>query len=354
MNMDVIDLFSGVGGMSLGFSQEGFNVVCANEIDKQIAEAYQKNHPNTYMMNKDITKIDIPKKFTVWRGSQVVIGGPPCQGFSQKGKRDIFDDPRNYLFMQFFEVVNYVKPKYFVLENVPNILTSNGGSFKKEIYNLFKKIGYALTSEVLNASEFGVPQFRRRAIIIGKNGDKPVTLSFAATKKISAWEAISDLAFLDSGEGEEKMQYEMEPKTEFQRKLRGDTMFLWNHKATKHSKLAVERMRLVPENGGRNDLPKEHLTKSIYSGTWGRIKKNEPSVTITTRFDTPSSGRFTHPTLDRAITIREAARLQGFPDDFIFYGSKSSKMMQVGNAVPPILAKAIANLIRIDKELENE
>ena len=238
------------------------------------------------------------------------------------------------------------------MENVPNLLTAENGYFKKEITDLFSSIGYTIDSDVLNASDFGVPQNRRRAFIIGKLGDRKVKFPEKKTRKTTAWEAISDLAFLNSGEGEFEQNYKNAPQSDYQKLLRKDSEKLHNHMATSHSSIAIKRMAMVPEGGGRSDLPKEELTKSIYSGTWGRIVKDDITVTITTRFDTPSSGRFTHPFLNRAITVREAARLQSFPDDFIFYGTKTSQMKQVGNAVPPLLAKAVAE--SIIKDMENE
>lgn len=350
MNCNIIDLFSGVGGLSLGFEKEGFKTVLANEIDSDIAKSYSKNHPNTFLINTDITKLDIEQIFASYKNTDVVVGGPPCQGFSQKGKRNIMADSRNYLFRYFFDVIKFIKPKYFVMENVPNILTANNASFKNEIYQLFEEIGYTLNSEVLNAKDYGVAQNRRRAIIIGRLGSKIVSMPKKTNLHVSVWDAISDLNFLNSGEGEMCANYHLPIQNEYQKKLRASCDLLYNHKASSHSKLALNRIKLLKINGEKSDLPKEHQTKSIYSGTWSRLDKDKPCVTITTRFDTPSSGRFTHPVLHRALTVREAARIQSFPDNFIFYGSKTSQMKQVGNAVPPILAQAIAKQIKKDME----
>ena len=201
---------------------------------------------------------------------------------------------------------------------------------------------------VLNASDYGVPQNRRRAVIIGKCGGEAPDLPLTKNTSVTIWDAISDLAFLNSGEGEETQSYRNEPQSEYQKKLRAGSTMLHNHVATKHSPLALERLAMIPPNAGKEVLPEEHLTKSIYSGTWTRMRKNEISVTITTRFDTPSSGKFTHPFLNRAITVREAARIQSFPDSFQFIGNKGSQMKQVGNAVPPLLAGAIAEVIMKD------
>ena len=339
--MKAIDLFSGIGGLSTGFRKNGIDIIVANEIDKDIANSYIKNNPQTNMINEDITKLDINSVFEKYKDADIVLGGPPCQGFSQKGKRLSLKDPRNYLFRYFADVVNYVRPKYFVMENVPNLLTTSNGFFKKEIIDIFSRMNYFVNLSVLNASDYGVPQNRRRAIIIGSL-EKKVSMPKKVTTKVTTWDAISDLAFLNSGEGSFEQNYKLAPKSSYEKERRIKSLELYNHQATKHSDSAIERMKLIPENGDKKDLPKKYLTKSIYSGTWGRIIKNSQSVTITTRFDTPSSGRFVHPFLNRAITVREAARIQSFDDNVIFWGPKSSQMKQVGNAVPPKMAYKIA------------
>ena len=345
----VIDLFAGVGGLSLGFENCGFDVVLANEYDESIAAAYKANHKGTRMIVGDITSLDLEKTFGPYQGQiDVVIGGPPCQGFSQKGQRKTIHDERNFLFKYYVRVVELVKPRYFVMENVPNLLTAEKGYFRKEIEELFNSMGYQLKMGILNASDYGVPQNRRRAVIIGKQGGAAPGLPKPRNITVTIWDAISDLAYLSSGEGEEEQEYRGKPRSEYQKKLRGGSGTLRNHVATRHSRLALESLAMIPPNAGKEVLPEEHLTRSIYSGTWTRMRKDEISVTITTRFDTPSSGKFTHPFLDRAITVREAARIQSFPGSFRFVGSKGSQMKQVGNAVPPLLAGAIAEVVMND------
>lgn len=357
MKPSVIDLFAGVGGLSLGFEKQGFDVIVANEYDASIAAAYSENHKHTKMIVGDITSLDLQEVFGAYAGKiDVIVGGPPCQGFSQKGQRKTIHDKRNFLFKYYVAVVELIKPRYFVMENVPNLLTAEAGYFFNEIEELFNKMGYALEHGVLNASDYGVPQNRRRAVIIGKLNGKAPKLPKPQDIKVTIWDAISDLAFLNSGEGTEEQKYRYSPKSEYQKLLRGNSKILYNHVVTKHSALALERLAMIPPNAGKEVLPKEHITKSIYSGTWTRMRKDEISVTITTRFDTPSSGKFTHPYLDRAITVREAARIQSFPDNFRFVGNKGSQMKQVGNAVPPLLAAAIAEVIMKDikEDLTNE
>ncbi|WP_255869537.1 DNA cytosine methyltransferase [Arthrobacter jinronghuae] len=343
----IIDLFAGVGGMSLGFRHAGFGTVVANEIDPSIAASYGMNHPKTNVITEDITNLDLGAVFGEFNGRvDGVVGGPPCQGFSQKGHRKTINDPRNYLFRSFFEVVKVVEPKFFVMENVPNLLTNENGLFAAEIRELFETAGYHVTMRVLSAAELGIPQFRRRAVIVGSKKSQIDLTPPRVSKTVTVWDAISDLNFLGSGEGVFEQSYRESPQSKYQSELRAGSKALFNHVATRHSPLALERMALVPEGGDRTSLPAHHLTRSIYSGTWARMERELPSVTITTRFDTPSSGRFTHPLLDRAITVREAARLQSFPDSFVFHGNKTSQMKQVGNAVPPLLAKHVASVVR--------
>lgn len=354
MKPTVIDLFAGVGGLSLGFEMEGFDILLANEFDQSIATAYKENHKSTNVVVGDITSLDLSKVFGEYVNKiDVVIGGPPCQGFSQKGKRKTINDERNFLFKHYVEVVKFVKPKYFVMENVPNLLTAEKGFFLNEIKGLFKDYGYSIRYGILNAADYGVPQNRRRAIIIGKYLANPPELPLPCKQKVTIWDAISDLAYLESGEGEFEQEYRNSPKSDYEKKMRKGSKILYNHMATKHSALALERLSLIPPNAGKEVLPKKHITKSVYSGTWSRMKQNDVAVTITTRFDTPSSGKFTHPFLNRAITVREAARLQSFPDTFKFIGSKMSQMKQVGNAVPPLLARKIARVIMNDIKRDN-
>jgi len=345
--MKVIDLFAGVGGLSQGFIAEGFEVVYANEYDKSIAAAYKFNHPNTIVDTTDITKIDFEKTFKSFRNKvSVVMGGPPCQGFSQKGKRIGLDDKRNFMFKKFAKVVEIVQPEFFLLENVPNILTSESGYFKEEIIKYFNKLGYDVKAKVLQAEKFGVPQTRRRAVFLGRKNKLNIDIPDGNNQRTTVMDALSDLPKLKSGEGDTIQSYSNVPKNSFQKQIRRGSKKVHNHIATKHSKIALERLKFVKLGTTRDDLPEEHKTKSIHSGTWTRLKPNGFARTITTRFDTPSSGQFTLPYQDRCVTVREAARLQSFPDNFIFTGNKSSQMLQVGNAVPPLMAQELAKAIK--------
>ena len=341
--MKVLDLFSGVGGFSYGFEMAGFKCVAGIEFDKSISESFAKNHKNAIAFCGDIKNFSPQEIYDKIGDIDVIIGGPPCQGFSLKGKRKGLDDERNFLFKEYIKFVEFFKPKYFVLENVVAMLSDSGGYFKDEIKKAFEDIGYFVDVGILNSVDFGVPQNRKRAIFIGSNIAK-ITLPKATIKKhITTWEAISDLAYLESGEGEFESDYKFSPQSEYQKLMRKNSVKLYNHKATKHSPIAIDRLKRIPPECG-----KEYLTEKIsstFGQTWGRLEKNKPSPTIITRFDTPSNGKNSHPFLHRAITPREAARIQSFPDDFVFYGNKSSIIKQIGNAVPPLMAKAIAEHI---------
>ena len=346
--LKVVDLFAGVGGLSQGFISKGFEIEFAIEYIKDIAHSYKLNHPKTTVYSEDISLIDLNELKQKHSNIDVIVGGPPCQGFSQKGKRLSINDDRNFMFKKFIDAVEIFNPKYFVLENVPNILTTADGFFKDEIIKGFEKLGYLVNAKTLNASEFGVPQNRRRAFFIGSKNGSLLEFPEPKMKKTTIKEAIYDLPFIASGEGSEFFEYEKPVNSDYQKMLRKNSKGIFNHFATNHSKIALERLELIPKGKGREVLPIEHRTKSIYSGTWSRLLEDGIASTITTRFDTPSSGLFTHPILNRCLTVREAARIQSFADTFIFHGTKTSQMKQVGNAVPPLLAKAVATIILND------
>ena len=371
--MNVIDLFAGVGGLSTGFRKAGFNIVLANEIDESIAESYQKNHTETIMINDDIKNI-IPELSKVNKKIDVIIGGPPCQGFSMAGARirenksdQFLDDPRNYLFRNYFQVVQKIEPRFFIMENVPGMLSMKDGRIIEEIERLFsdeknfKNERYYIFKRILNAADYGVPQERHRLIIIGSKYNVDFDAILDRVKKRmersgeiaphTIYDAISDLNFLESGEGSFSQNYRLAPLTDYQRARRANATMLYNHIATKHNATAIDRISRLEQGGRRLDLAEGERIKSVHSGAYGRMRWNELAKTIITRFDTPSSGVYIHPERNRTLTPREAARIQSFDDDYIFYGNKSSVIKQIGNAVPPLLAYYLANVI---KEIEKE
>lgn len=348
MNFKILDLFCGAGGLSVGLDQvKGIETVIGVDFDKNAINTFNNNFPNATGIVADITNEDSKNeiiKLAKEKKVNMIVGGPPCQGFSLKGKNLGMDDPRNFLFLEYYYMVKKIKPEVFVIENVKNILNSENGYFKNQIIEKFSSLGYIINYGVLNAKNYGVPESRERAIIIGSLS-RSISLPVPTIKKyVTVRDAISDLNYLNSGEGTFETEYKNKPLTEYQKKLRGKK--LYNHQATNHSEFCLKKLAMIPPEGDKNSLPKELHGRQKFATTWSRLKWDDISPTIDTRFDTPSNGRNSHPILNRAITPREAARIQSFPDDFIFYGPKTAVCKQIGNAVPPLLAKAIGNAIR--------
>jgi len=361
--LKVIDLFAGCGGFSVGFEEAGYSIVKAVEFDKEIASSYCHNHPNTLMYAEDIGKIVDEEHFSR-NETDLIIGGPPCQGFSMagariRGKNAFMNDPRNYLFRHYVNVVKIVRPKIFVFENVKGILSKDGGKIFHEIVNAFGNSDnfdgdrYYLHYKVCKAVEFGIPQRRERVILIGMlNNDFDIETIFSQVRtsmvksypqffdSVTLFDAISDIPS-PSVDGVVKLN---KANTNYQKSLRNKSGTTYNHIATKHNNLAIGRMGKV--STGQNWMVLDEEINSVHSGAYGRLEWNSPTMTITTRFDTPAGGRFIHPEHNRTLTPREAARVQSFPDSFEFTGSKSSICKQIGNAVPPKLAFFIANVVK--------
>lgn len=355
--LKVLDLFSWVWWLSYWFEMAGFDIVWAVEFDESIADSMKKNHKNTKIFVWDIRNISPESvKKEIWNVN-VIVWWPPCQWFSLKWQRKWLNDERNFLFKEYIKYIKFFKPDFFVMENVPTILTEENGYFKCEILNEFWQIWYKIETWILNASDFWVPQNRKRAIFIWSLNNNITLPTPKNGKKITVWEAISDLAYLESWEWEFESDYKIDIQSEYQKIMRKWTKKLYNHIATKHSEIALDRLKRIPPEQGKEHL-KEKISSTFWQ-TWWRLEKNKQSPTIVTRFDTPSNGKNSHPFLNRAITPREAARIQSFPDNFIFYWNKSSIIKQIWNAVPPLLWKAIAehilnNIKKKDKiELNN-
>lgn len=342
----ILDLFCGAGGFSLGFDKNPhFKTLLALDFESSAIDTFKLNFKNAQAICADITDkntkaniINLAKELKI----NMIIGGPPCQGFSLKGKNLGLKDPRNFLFLEYLELVKEIKPEIFIIENVKNLLSSANGYFKNEILNKINKLGYFVNCDILNAKDYGVPQNRQRAFFLACKSKK-LEFPKKQDKVISVKDAISDLAYLQSGQGEIISDYQNPTQSQYQKMLRGKK--LQYHKASNHSKIALEKLKMIPSQSGKEHLPKELHGKQKFGTTWGRLKWDDVSPTIDTRFDTPSNGTNSHPFLHRSITPREAARIQSFDDDFVFCGSKTQVCKQIGNAVPPLLAKAIADKI---------
>ncbi|MGF7017744.1 DNA-cytosine methyltransferase [Lachnospiraceae bacterium PF1-21] len=351
----ILDLFCGAGGFSFGMHENShFKTAVALDFDEEAANTFKKNMPEAEVIVGDITDEDVKKRIvdkSIEAQVNVIIGGPPCQGFSLKGKKLGLDDGRNYLFKEYLKLVDELQPEIFVIENVKSLLSTAGGFFKEEILAYVRKLGYSMEFGILNAKDFGAPQSRERAIFICSKS-KVIPLPEGHGNSVTVRDAISDLAYLHSAEGEFESEYVTEAETDYQKKMRRSSKKLFNHFATAHSKISLEKLALIPSEKGKEYLPESMKGKQKFNTTWGRLVWDGLSPTIDTRFDAPSNGTNSHPELNRSITPREAARIQSFSDDFIFYGGRRSIGRQIGNAVPPLLAKAIAD--RIWETYDNE
>lgn len=360
--MKVIDLFAGCGGLSLGFFQSGYEIIKAVEFDAMIASTYIKNHKKTKMIIDDINNIDMSNEFSDG-DADIILGGPPCQGFSMAGARirnGFIDDPRNYLFKNYFNIVKMVKPKIFIMENVKGITTMKNGEIFDEIQRSFENselldgFTYTIYHKLVRAIDFGIPQKRERIIIIGiLNEIIDFDHLWQKTKnvitekhpfyfdKVTVYDAISNLP-LPTDDG---IINNTSSKTNYQEYLKCSNGNLSNHIKSNHSKIAIDRMAKV--NCGENFTVLNEKINSVHSGSYGRLHWHEQSPTITTRFDTPAGGRFIHPEQNRTLTPREAARIQSFPDSYIFYGGKTSICKQIGNAVPPKISYFLAEFVKV-------
>ncbi len=355
----VIDLFCGVGGLSYGFAKdEDFEIVAANEILPKMAKAYELNHPNVKVYCKDIASFglsDLKKDLNINEGDiDLVVGGPPCQAYSTVGKR-IIDDPRGKLFQEYYRVLKEINPKVFIFENVKGLLSMQGGELLKTIISLFESLDYKVDYKVLNAADYGAPQIRERVIIVGTKLNKNFVYPNQThcdfeikDKKLNPYltlgEAIGDLPFIQSNQ--ESFDYFLKPQNDFQRLMRKNSKKLMDHNSPKNNPTLVKIMELLPDGGTPLDLPIELRPKSGFNNTYSRLWWDRPSTTITRNLGTPSSSRCVHPKAPRPLTTREGARIQCFPDDYIFFGTRGDKNLQIGNAVPTFLSVALKESIK--------
>ncbi len=339
-SMNVIDLFCGCGGLSLGFEQAGYKVLLGIDNWEDSLVTFSYNHHGSETMCADLMNLN-PKVVEEKIGSQrvdLIIGGPPCQGFSVAGKR-IIDDDRNKLYKSFVRMVAHFKPKAFVLENVPNILSMGDGIVKRAIVADFEEIGYKVVNKVLLASDYGVPQNRRRAIFVGMlNGEEFVYPQPTIVQRVTTEQALSDLPQNSLPDGAE---YPTAPLSDYQKLIRQGSKGVYNHDITIHTEQTQRIIAMVPDGGNYRNLPEELQNTRKVHIAWTRLNSKAPSITI----DTGHRHHF-HYKYNRSPTVRESARIQSFADTFVFFGSKTSQFKQVGNAVPPLMAKAIAEQLK--------
>lgn len=350
--MNAIDLFAGCGGLSKGFMDAGFNIIVGVDNDQAALNTFELNHDGAVGLNADLSKhetFEEIKRIAGNREIDVIIAGPPCQGFSLTGPRN-FDDKRNQLYLAVIEMVKEYKPKGFIIENVPGMATLYQGQIKDEILKRFRKMGYNIDCKILVAADYGVPQMRKRLIFMGIRKDIGVPHfpepKFTPETYRTCRDAISDLPTHTDRLGEETDEYSEPPKTEYQKLMRGNNTVLHNHVATDHKQFVIDTIALVPEGGNYKDLPPGWGESRKFHMAWTRLNGNAPSRTV----DTGHRNIF-HYELNRIPTVREDARIQSFPDDFVFTGTKTQQSRQVGNAVPPLLGQALGEeLLRIISE----
>ena len=337
--MKIIDLFCGIGGLSLGFEQAGFEVCAAVDMWADAVKTYNHNRKEKVAKvisvedfnEKELSSIIATEKITG------IIGGPPCQGFSTVGKREI-DDPRNKMYLEFYKAGKLVNPDFFVIENVKGMLTLNKGAFVKDLLKRFGEdgLGYTISYQLLNAADYGIPQNRYRVFYVGIKNKKfvfPEPFDY----KLTAKDGISDL------EGATQEKYGSEPQNDFQRAMRGNIKKPLNQDYTTHTEKTISIISQVPDGGNIRDLPEEIWHVRKYNKAFERMGTFKPSNTI----DTGHRNYF-HYSEPRIPTVRESARIQSFPDSFEILGTRGSQYKQVGNAVPPMLSKIIAERIKTE------
>ena len=341
----VVDLFSGCGGLSRGFIDAGYEIILGVDNDEAALKTFKKNHGGAKAINIDFFDKKAIEKIKKEVGGKIdiIVAGPPCQGFSLTGTRN-FDDKRNRLYLSIIEAVNKLKPKAFLIENVPGLVHLYGGAVKDEIIKRLNKSGYNVKMDTLCAVNYGVPQIRTRVFFIGlqkKYGefDFPEP-THTSDNYISCSDAIDDLPSLENNFGAEESRYSKIAKSSYQKMMRKKSNRLYNHVATKHTDFVKSIISLVPEGGNYKDLPPGVGESRKFNEAWTRYYSKKPSKTI----DTGHRNHF-HYKYNRIPTVRENARLQSFPDNFHFLGTRTAQNRQVGNAVPPLLGYHIGKQI---------
>lgn len=340
-NINAIDLFCGCGGLSYGFECAGVNILLGIDNDATALKAFENNHKNAKTICGDITTTTLSdiKERIGDKKIDLIIGGPPCQGMSLSGPRK-FDDPRNKLYLSYIRLVEEIKPEAFVIENVPGLVGLFKGQIKDSIIERLTALGYNVQYKILCSADYGVPQSRRRVVFVGLK-DKSFDFDNIKSKETVTCEmALSDLPPLVETLGEDPAEYETKPKNSYQKLMRSNSKKVRNHIAASHSDKVKHIISLVPDGGNYKDLPEEYKNSRNFHVAWTRFRSDKPAPTI----DTGHRHHF-HYKYNRVPTVRECARLQSFPDDFIFEGNKTQQFRQVGNAVPPLMAQAIAEAL---------
>jgi DNA (cytosine-5)-methyltransferase 1 len=384
--LSTIDLFCGAGGITEGFREAGYRCLYANDCMPEAIETFSANHPEAWAEARDIEDVDaaqVRKQAGLKKGElDVLVGGPPCQGFSINAPERFLSDPRNKLFKDYLRFLEEFEPKCFLFENVPGLLSLGDGKVFRQILREFDEHGYHVTAKILFAAHYGVPQERWRLILVGSRitaiaapvpthyatgranfrGGGTMTFQLSAADKerllpaVTVGEAIGDLPRLEMGEGSETVGYTTEPHSDYARMMRNPEGATFNHFGAKLAKQNIERMKYVKPGGSWRDIPHRLLPKGMqrarksdHTKRYGRLRNDGLAGTVMTKCD-PHWGTVFLPDQERSLSVREAARFQSFPDTYKFLGPRVSQYEQVGNAVPVLMAKAIALQIRAHLE----
>ena len=342
MKNKIIDLFCGCGGLSIGFEKAGFEVCYAVDMWEKAIETFNHNHPGEKAHCLDIHDLTDDFLQSLNRNHDIVgvIGGPPCQGFSKVGTRDV-NDPRNHLYLEYCRVVKAISPDFFVIENVSGLTTLCNGMFKKDILKRFGELGYHVSFQQVCAADYGVPQNRHRVFFVGM---KKKLFVFPEKKAgvVTSKDAIGDLPPINLSNGMDSFHpYTIAPQNDYQRMMRQGCDGVTNHQISVHTQQTIDIISMVPDGGTIYDLPDEYWNVRKYRKGFERMPSSRPCHTV----DTGHRNYF-HYKENRIPTARENARLQSFPDSYVFLGTKTDQYKQIGNAVPPLLAYAIAKAIK--------
>lgn len=356
MDFNAIDIFSGAGGMSLGAIMAGIEINIAIEKNQSAAETFKTNHPETEVICDDIKNVD-NNQLNTGRNYFVLFGGPPCQGFSISNTKTRNDDnSNNILFNEFIRLVDEIKPTWFVFENVEGIISFGKGKVLTELRRRFSELGYKIDDKVLLASDYGVPQKRHRFFMVGNKLDIDFVFPEKHKKEINIKQAISDLPSLQNGCLLDELPYKKGVISDYAKLMRKNSKVSKQNYVSKNKDYVIERYKYIGVGENWKSIPSPLMsnysnTSNCHSGIYRRLHPEKPSVVIANY----RKNMLIHPYEDRGLSVREAARIQSFPDDFIFKGTLSEQQQQIGNAVPPLLAKAIFDqIIKLTKEKLNE